>query len=679
MAYRIGKDVTFQQMYKDIYRFMREMTSISEIDYQSSKGNGELFELSVPAATATTETWTLTCLDDTYPARFSVLGNVSGTSAEAYVEQYYDNGIIKFTLKDGSQPWVIGDIVTFSTQTVTSPAWTPRTINPEKGVEEAPMVVKGFNQKRQQFGSDTIAPTRGEFMYLEGPKEGSWGCRPTKKARWSDVYNDMHSTYESNYTYVGGHSRVNSIGAGDPYTPQKFTVQCWVKNVFTAKQSAGIDTGGEFLSSVYSTSTGHSTLSVGIFNGELYAGIRYGNIYYAMHYLWIQSVDITSYLTICGKSVDDWFMITIGIDPGSGVVTFWVDEELIGEVSSPNLVYTLPVLGGICSFADIADIVIWNKILTQSEVSDVYNNPVAVDPEAPEIYDSFYWGSDTCLPLIDMENVDNQGNTITVQMYPQNHPYYSYRYDMLHQSSIIKHNTPPEIQHMNSMYYHKDKNQWYNKGVYAPAYTLGGSPENVIISKYWVVVTNEYVACVYKIFDQNSSQQLPVYQTFYIGRGESLQDKIYDVCVGTRNTKQDFWYTNNSNFYSGLINRLNAYWYGQWFWQKPTRVGLPSKRAVYVESSNSFNVWSIFHASEPYYDVAPGQTEAYRILTWGYDVSYSNGLFAKEYMGTFKGFYGIQSLGTTPEDIVVIEGVEHLAYTDCVQAGQDSMLLLRLE
>jgi hypothetical protein len=80
------------------------------------------------------------------------------------------------------------------------------------------------------------------------------------------------------------------------------------------------------------------------------------------------------------------------------------------------------------------------------------------------------------------------------------------------------------------------------------------------------------------------------------------------------------------------------------------------------------------------YDVPSGRQSAYRSWTWnGWSHWYGHGFWAPEYMGTFYGLYGIQAQDTTPEDIVIIDGIEHLAYTDCTQSGENSMLLLRLE
>lgn len=65
-------------------------------------GNGTLSDFSVTGDNAPEETWTLTCTAPGATATFSVVGSVSGAQANATVGTPYDNGIIAFTLNDGS-------------------------------------------------------------------------------------------------------------------------------------------------------------------------------------------------------------------------------------------------------------------------------------------------------------------------------------------------------------------------------------------------------------------------------------------------------------------------------------------------------------------------------------------------------------------------------------------------
>ncbi len=688
MAYRIGKDVTFRQMYIDLYRFMREMTSISEINYESASGNGAIFELSAPSASSTTETWTLACVDATYPARFTVMGNLTGYTADAYVDTLYNNGILQFTIKDGTQAWVLNDIVSFSTKAAVYPEWTPRTVCPNGDITRPPLYVRGVKQKTPQYGSEYFGARRGAGYLIEGPKKGSSAMRPYKKARYSPTWNTslVYTGSDVNYVAYGGPSSNASLGNADSGAPTDFTLQVWAKNIFHAQQNGRSSSFGEVLYSTVDWNVLGGTLGVQFYANSLRiiqrfqrGGIGHSGSSQDCDLRWTATFSINDFLASSRKSIDDWFLVTVVVDKTSNSIDVYLDKTLLGSYSSGYISQTRPVIGGIGSFGDVADPVIWRGKLTKAQIDLAYDSPDATDAGAPEIYDAFTWDETTTLPMIDMENKDNLGNILTLQMTPQNYPYYSYKYDSIHQSAVVRSNTDPEIQHMNSMDYYYLTHQWHNKGADARVYSLGAHPTDTIVDKYWLVATNEYVIGVFKIFDQSTVQQLPVYQTFYLGRGDSLQDKLYTTVLGTRNTGNDYWYTSSNYFKSGLYYQHNCNWFGQWMWQVPTRIGSPAHKGGYAKAGNSYNVWSVYHSQHYITDVPSGRSSRLRYWEWnGITQYYGNGL-SREEMGTFYGLHGIQALDTTPEDIVIIDGIEHLAYTDCTQAGESSMLLLRLE
>src|SRR5690606_14680768 len=75
---------------------------------QTGTGNGTLSGVEASPASIT-ETWTLTCTAAaTNGGTFSVVGTVSGAKADATVGVPYDNGLIKFTINDGSTDFAVG-------------------------------------------------------------------------------------------------------------------------------------------------------------------------------------------------------------------------------------------------------------------------------------------------------------------------------------------------------------------------------------------------------------------------------------------------------------------------------------------------------------------------------------------------------------------------------------------
>lgn len=79
---------------------------------EDNGGGGTVGTLSA-ALNAPTETWTLTCTAESAGAgTFSVVGSVSGAKANATVGVAYDNGLIAFTIADGTPDFAEGDVFT---------------------------------------------------------------------------------------------------------------------------------------------------------------------------------------------------------------------------------------------------------------------------------------------------------------------------------------------------------------------------------------------------------------------------------------------------------------------------------------------------------------------------------------------------------------------------------------
>ena len=83
-------------------------------------GNGTVSEVTTGPAT-TSGGWTLVCVDQAPPARFSVTSTSSGIHADVIAGQQYssDNGEVSFLITEGSTPFVVSDSFYFTTQTHT--------------------------------------------------------------------------------------------------------------------------------------------------------------------------------------------------------------------------------------------------------------------------------------------------------------------------------------------------------------------------------------------------------------------------------------------------------------------------------------------------------------------------------------------------------------------------------
>jgi len=82
-------------------------------------GDGTVFDIQVKQPNATTETWTLTCVDDTTPGAevFTVKSDIAGPYPNATVGTAYDEDTISFTIIAGATNYAVTDTFTFRTTT----------------------------------------------------------------------------------------------------------------------------------------------------------------------------------------------------------------------------------------------------------------------------------------------------------------------------------------------------------------------------------------------------------------------------------------------------------------------------------------------------------------------------------------------------------------------------------
>lgn len=120
----------------DSFEFSIETATGTEIIEESGlpvfagTGNGTISDslgnegVDVNQITAEEEVWTITA---TSPTAFTVSGSVSGDQADATVNQYYNNGIVSFTINSGSVPFQAGDVftITLVSQFSTDPSVGP--------------------------------------------------------------------------------------------------------------------------------------------------------------------------------------------------------------------------------------------------------------------------------------------------------------------------------------------------------------------------------------------------------------------------------------------------------------------------------------------------------------------------------------------------------------------------
>jgi len=106
--------------------FVIKANSISSVSdpAPANTGGGDVTGVSADDD-APTETWTLTCTVGGATGTFSVIGSVSGTKSTATVGTPYDNGIVAFTINDGTPDFVVDDDFEFTvTKVMGEEKWT---------------------------------------------------------------------------------------------------------------------------------------------------------------------------------------------------------------------------------------------------------------------------------------------------------------------------------------------------------------------------------------------------------------------------------------------------------------------------------------------------------------------------------------------------------------------------
>lgn len=119
-------------------RMLRFLTGAAEIGTigRTGAGNGLLVDLGTYPA-AVTETWTLTCTAAAANGgTFSVVGSVTGATASATVGVPYDNGRIRFVIRDGTTDFSVGNTITIPLTAGTMILDERATINRYTGISE---------------------------------------------------------------------------------------------------------------------------------------------------------------------------------------------------------------------------------------------------------------------------------------------------------------------------------------------------------------------------------------------------------------------------------------------------------------------------------------------------------------------------------------------------------------
>ena len=647
MAYRIEQDITWQGMWENLHTFLTELTNIYDVTYESAQGDGVLSGLSVPADTATTETWTLICVDASYPQTFSVEGNLTGATANVIVDAPYNNGITYFTLTNGSTPWGFGDIISFSTETTITPPW--KAVSPN--VEPEGVITRFYRKS-----SGTYPDIEGEFMYVsDGPKSNSRATSAGLQNHDGDT--SVCGKVEGNVSIEDNRELLNRDNWSVTYWARK-NLGNWRDSFYYSEMF------GQATSSLFTKFNYRGTFSA--MNTNLNLRMSFRSTTYASSGINYDFPSADFYLDN-PKDWEDWTLHCFTIEDTT--LKAYLDTTLLGEYTTGNVSSMSYEIGMFMASGDVADLIVWNKVLTDQDRVDLISNPIV--PELltnPEVLDCITFLDEDIMPKIAVSNTDDNGNEVSAVFSPQNHPYFSYSLSMSFRGVPLYVEGGQE----DLDFLHRDSDELKRVPGEYPCesynYLLGAEPLHNI-SKYWFVASNEFIIVAYKTYDPTTQQQLPVYQIGYIGKGKTIEEQAYKTHFGMSSTGEDFWYTASSAFRSGLFYEDNATWLSQFYYDKPKLIGVAPIVDGLYDINNSYNVYPIIHFK------AGGFPPAWSWL----GVSNTYKTVGNQIFGEYQNLNGIQVLNVNHEDVVIIEGIRHIALGDATRAGSTSLILLKLD
>lgn len=635
MAYRIEENITWKDMWKNLNTFLSELTTIEDISYASSSGDGTLTNLSVPQATATTETWSLVCTNDTVPATFSVTGTVTGSTADATVDSAYDNGIIKFTLVAGAVPWAVNDVISFSSIATTAPAWIPLTV--EGKLMES--ITKFY------YEDGTVVPQRGYFRKQDGPKADSKAFTAYKSA--------INEDFVEYQTYNGARNGYAVLGTiFDPYSDyahnntQTRSITYWAKHINSLWCGAAGKTtqygtaicGWPSNSSYYAgwLGIGHTGYSIQLYgpSTSIYQGFT-------------GEIAITSNIYQDNNiAEDDWILYTITRE-STGLMRIYMNDVLLS--GSYTHIDSYLKVRSITPFFPVSDIRLWDHVLTAAEITTILNNTDAPYIDGPEILEGITYKDEDVLYWPALSNVDSNGNDISAVFTPQNGPYNAYHLSAAMRGLPIK----GDVTENEMLWFEREDslaifltNDYPSS---TPTYMLGGDSTQVV-AKSWFVATNDFIIVAYKIYDPTTSQQLPVYQIGYIGNTNTSEEMEYKAVIGTFSSASDYWYTSNTALRSGIFYSANARFASLGSYAAPTNIYYSPITGGFLDLNNSYNI---------------------------YPVLFYNSSYARNY-GELHNLWGVQTRNVNLEDEFIIDGERYIALGDGTRAGSNSLILLKL-
>ena len=193
----------------------------------SVTGAGDGTVVDIEVKTAVTETWTLTCIDNTTAGSevFSVTGSVSGAQLNATVDTAYDSDAIAFTIIIGANDFALTDTITFDTTTYWQAAGTVSGVQTNTAASDTAYTSDngevGFTITEESvpfaigdFFTFSTTGASAPFWRVEGTVSGlQWRWAENNVPYTSDNYEVSFTIYEGTIAFAAGDTFTFSVTA----------------------------------------------------------------------------------------------------------------------------------------------------------------------------------------------------------------------------------------------------------------------------------------------------------------------------------------------------------------------------------------------------------------------------------------------------------------------------------
>ena len=692
MAYRIGTAVDSADFLNQIEDFLTTRNEYQTI-LVSGTGDGLLSAYTAVDA-APTEDWVLTCTVGGPAGTFSVSGSLSGVLADATSGTPYSNAIISFTITDGATAWIAGDTITFnvvSNMGVTKPyriidkTITTRTIRQSNDgsqfipwqFEQHTLVPGKFPEEKGLNVTGTLMLNNNPAMTDDTITDAAWdsGLGVYSISLWSQHTTSLWYQYYSNTCYeLGGVSMLWVSPHGTVSTGR--TGCSWASGYNMVK--ASVNTNWDYAAGGYDI--GEYTPSV----ARMLSG---------KWQLFTLTVSATTYTMY----IDDTPVFTLPVDATDKTKAFisrlfGSSQDMVDDRQNnypAGLDYFKTGLNTQGFFGAISDFCVWNKELSQAEVTALLGSTAAVDAGHVDLLWKLQFVDEITKNLV-IQNDSTRGfssifrigydeahsidcavaqvnPSLGVEVFP--HPYMYTTGASTTGMDVTKRcgdNTT-------------STNNFGDEFISRDAKRIYGALRGIVgaIEKYWIVADEDRIIISYKIHDTGATvQKDPVYQTLYFGLLEQTGQNVQNLAAfGTSLTPVD-WQSASSSFTNGLQSNLSGRVFaGTGMWQRHwSDIGGGNEGTIRSINAAHY-LWPINYYKEQNLVNSELLKDE---MAWASGTLYQH-QFSDLQFGSPKGLYKVSPLNVIAEDIITVNSENFVVLSNCAHTGAGDWFALQLK